>query len=532
MSAKIQFRIFNLLFIFLISNCILYSQHGVNPNWGPEYALPKFNSSHSQRGTLFNNMAVSSTGRIFVLTVEINPLNGISSGIYLNYSDNKGVSWLKTPVRFTPANLVIGAAPPRLEIDNNNTLHLIWSSKVPAAMFYSKYDLNLNLITDTVRIANKVLYSSFTYHLTVDKNNNLHAVWHEGNPGSAETAEVYYSKSQNSGNSWTSAVRLSNNDDRHSAFPRVQLNESRGDTIAVVWRDSVNIGMKWDIFMAVSTNAGINWSSTFNIAAGQDLDSDPDLLIDNSNRFHLFFHKYPFSDPFDGANVRYGYSDNLGSSWMPAGFFQMSEPGMRSHLVEGSRYDSKRNILWTFWKDERDFFEGQARADMMCSYSLNRGANWSAPEFVTDKDTFSIGFKAAALMIDGGVCTNYEVTEGNGLSRVYFRSRSCPFTSSIGNEKPLKNYLFELKQNYPNPFNPETYIEFSLIKNSMVRLDIFDINGKLVLNLLNNEKPEGLVSVKWNGLDNFGNKVPSGIYFYKITVDGKYSSSKKMILSK
>ncbi len=88
---------------------------------------------------------------------------------------------------------------------------------------------------------------------------------------------------------------------------------------------------------------------------------------------------------------------------------------------------------------------------------------------------------------------------------------------------------FALRQNYPNPFNPATTIRFDLPEVSKTRLDIFNILGQRVATLINNKLEAGYHSVLWNGRDNFGNNVASGLYFYKIQ-SGKFIKSRKMIL--
>jgi len=90
---------------------------------------------------------------------------------------------------------------------------------------------------------------------------------------------------------------------------------------------------------------------------------------------------------------------------------------------------------------------------------------------------------------------------------------------------------FALMQNYPNPFNPSTTIAFSLPEESLVRLDIFNIKGQLVKNLLDSEMPMGLHSVVWNGRDMNNMAVSSGVYFYRIS-SFKNTITNKMLLMK
>ena len=88
-----------------------------------------------------------------------------------------------------------------------------------------------------------------------------------------------------------------------------------------------------------------------------------------------------------------------------------------------------------------------------------------------------------------------------------------------------------LQNNYPNPFNPETTISFNIPRSGIVSLDIFNIRGQKVKTLLNGHQDAGQHNVVWNGRDDNGNGVASGVYLYKMR-SGTYTSSKKMILMK
>lgn len=89
----------------------------------------------------------------------------------------------------------------------------------------------------------------------------------------------------------------------------------------------------------------------------------------------------------------------------------------------------------------------------------------------------------------------------------------------------------DLKGNFPNPFNPSTMIKYNIAEQGQVSLKIYNSKGQLVKQLVNRNQEAGYHSVEWNGTDNNGNKVPSGVYFYRLdTVNS--SSTKKMMLIK
>ena len=92
-------------------------------------------------------------------------------------------------------------------------------------------------------------------------------------------------------------------------------------------------------------------------------------------------------------------------------------------------------------------------------------------------------------------------------------------------------YSVELVQNHPNPFNPSTMISFSLSTRAQIRLSIYDVQGKLVIHLVEGVLGEGVHKAVWNGKDMRGNPVTSGLYFYRLRT-GDATLSKKMLLLK
>ena len=86
--------------------------------------------------------------------------------------------------------------------------------------------------------------------------------------------------------------------------------------------------------------------------------------------------------------------------------------------------------------------------------------------------------------------------------------------------------------NYPNPFNPSTIIEFSIQNDSKIYLSIYNIKGQKIKTLANIQFAKGSHSLIWNGDDEFGKLVSSGIYYYKLNVNGKTETVKKCLLLK
>ncbi len=98
-------------------------------------------------------------------------------------------------------------------------------------------------------------------------------------------------------------------------------------------------------------------------------------------------------------------------------------------------------------------------------------------------------------------------------------------------EKNLTPEHFTLYQNYPNPFNPVTVINYRIKNEIYVSIDIYDLKGNHIKDLLSKKMIAGSYKVQWDSKNKKGLKVPSGVYVYTIK-SNVFSKSKKMILLK
>jgi hypothetical protein len=98
--------------------------------------------------------------------------------------------------------------------------------------------------------------------------------------------------------------------------------------------------------------------------------------------------------------------------------------------------------------------------------------------------------------------------------------------NSVGSGDPALPKTFELHQNFPNPFNPATSISFAVPKSARVRLQVFDLLGRVVLTLVDEDKNPGAYNVTWDASTR-----PSGLYFYRMTA-GEFVKTEKAILIK
>ena len=286
-----------------------------------------------------------------------------------------------------------------------------------------------------------------------------------------------------------------------------------------------------------TTNAGLNWIS---------------LSIDTSQvRLLIDCHFWSADSGF----VVGGYTPNNQNSFAKAVILFTSNGGANWIKV----HQTSRTGEWC-WKIQ--FVNRQLGFTSIERYTAptfilkttNGGMNWteiSLPNNITNLE--GIGFVNEQTGWVGGWGQsynepNYETTNGGlnwhlagwgkNMNRIRFISDTLAFavgttvykytSEPIGIQQISTEVAarFDLHQNYPNPFNPTTKISFSLPVSSYTTLKIFDILGKEIKTLVEQNLGPGNYSVIWNSDAN-----PGGIYFYKM-ITGYYSESKKMVLIK
>ena len=105
-------------------------------------------------------------------------------------------------------------------------------------------------------------------------------------------------------------------------------------------------------------------------------------------------------------------------------------------------------------------------------------------------------------------------------------------TLGINDDVNINPYEYAFHNNFPNPFNPETQIRFSIGNSELVKLVVYDMMGRQIRTLIAGESfNSGFHAVNWNGLNDNGEKVPSGMYVYRIKA-GDFIDFKKMLLVK
>jgi hypothetical protein len=124
-----------------------------------------------------------------------------------------------------------------------------------------------------------------------------------------------------------------------------------------------------------------------------------------------------------------------------------------------------------------------------------------------------------------GQCSNANFIVGEGFwARAFYSIATDVQLPTVGSV-PLSN---ELSQSYPNPFRTEATISFGVGRQSPVKLSLYDVTGRHIATLIDEEMPAGRYDQRWSGLDDSGHHVASGMYFYRLNI-GSWTQTRRML---
>ena len=192
----------------------------------------------------------------------------------------------------------------------------------------------------------------------------------------------------------------------------------------------------------------------------------------------------------------------------------------------GNGYDEASSL--TFDSDNNIYVTGYSEDNSMNSdfYTIayNSTGNKMWDKVYIGPGTGENNAKAVSLDKDGNIYVAGTST-GDTTGLDFALVKYSPVINGIKNEIDIPR-SFSLEQNYPNPFNPTTDIKYSIPDNEFVELKVYDILGRKVATIEDEEEKPGTYDVTWNAIN-----VPSGVYFYQLEA-GNFIQTKKMIVLK
>lgn len=435
---------------------------------------------------------------------------------------------------------------PAIAVDPSGWVYVAWASgrNVRSNIYESHY--NGTSWSTPVAIAPHE-YWDLNPELVVDGSGIPWVVWHSFRDATHNIYSSYFS-----GSNWSPATRVSSFD-AYDLEPAVAADSLGGVWVAFKsWRDA-------NANIYTTCNTGGFWAPPTRLTTDPGDDCNPSITVDKDGNIWVFW----YSNRNEDWDL---YASNYdGFAWSPA---ERITSDVSDDLTPVSTVDALGNI-WVLWKSYRDgnaniyskYYDSSSWSALIqittdsgedlapsltctpsnvlhCTWRTDRsgnweiyeshyeGASWSSPSPVTAHPSSDM---ASVVTADnsGEVWTAWQ-TERNGNWDIYAAIRE-----QVGTEEtPVTRSRMQdagLCQNFPNPFRASTQIEYGLPNIVNVRLDVYDLSGRLVSTLVDESKNAGSYTIVWDGRDKTGKKLASGVYFYRLRA-GDHTVTKAMHL--
>jgi hypothetical protein len=393
--------------------------------------------------------------------------------------------------------------------------------------------------------------------LAIGGDLNVHIIAGAGNPPTG----YIYSRSTDAGASF-SPVDLP----VLTAFPPSADGwdiAARGDKVVMVGTSQTE---GRDIIIQVSTNNGNTWTTQtiYDVAGAGELPTgqqqpQPDgscaVIMDNAGTIHVTWGNFmAIGDASNNPVNNYSFHAGI-MHWSSA-------TGVRTLISEAPVQDSSianlsgaighdgnfatqpdigvdaNNNLYVVFSSLTAGLDaaGNAYEHAYASRSTNGGLAWSRAVDITPGTGFDAAFPSLADLVDTHlyIVYNSDRLAGNSIQGnhpenqtaiMFLKVPISALLSGVGEEGRLPE-TYTLAQNYPNPFNPGTKIEYGLPERAHVTLKVYDVLGREVATLVDDEVNAGYHQVTFDG-----SKLSSGLYFYRLA-SGHYSATKRLMLLK
>jgi hypothetical protein len=176
-------------------------------------------------------------------------------------------------------------------------------------------------------------------------------------------------------------------------------------------------------------------------------------------------------------------------------------------------------------------FDARFNSNQVAEFIDNGASNVLPIQLTSAKYPVRLTWNVKSTVISGTLKMNGREIPLAGIGGVDVPNAQSVLSLVLKGSKANLPVAYALEQNFPNPFNPTTRIAYALPQGSRVTLKIYDVLGREVTTLVNEQQSAGFKSVEWNSTNASGEGVPSGVYFYRIQA-GSFSQTKKLLLLK
>jgi hypothetical protein len=481
-------------FVFVIILHLTFNTENCLCQWQPDVRLT--NDSASSYTSFNNAWCIASSGS-YVHVVWEDLRHGYSE-IYYKRSTDAGVSW-GADTRLT--NNTGWSYSPSVAV-SGSVVHVVWCDErvMPGKIYYKRStDAGVSWETDTCLTNNT---PSDEPSVAVS-GSVVHVVWWDYRNGNRE---IYFKRSINAGVSWGAEIRLTNTS-TESAYPSVAAS---GSVVHVVWTEFLPSYTYFEIYYKRSTDAGVTWGADTRLTTNSSYNSYSSSvavsgLVVNvvwngnlySNRDEIYYKRSTNGGVNWGADIR--LTNDTSGQYVPS----VAVSGSVVHLV---------------WLDGRN-----GNYEIYYKRSTDGGISWGTDTRLTNNSAESW---YPSVAVSGSVVHVVWQDKRDGNWEIYYKRNPTGNTIGIKNISSEIPSSYSLQQNYPNPFNNTSNLKFQIVNTGDVKLVVYDIMGREVQTLVNEQLSPGTYEVTFDA-----SMLPSGIYFYRLT-SGDFSETRKMILIK
>jgi hypothetical protein len=456
---------------------------------------------------------------------------------------------------------------PDVAVASDGTVHAVWTDTTTYEMLYSSRAVGGSWSTPEVvaTYANITIFMDGDIVVTVGPDGTVHILFADDSSGDSEI----FHRSKPVGGTWSAPVNISQAPGYRSEFPNVAV--SPDGTIHAAWIGSLGNG---ETYYASKTPDG-SWTTPIDVSNSAANEYPTRLGVGPDNSVHIVssqedggpgkqnIYHYTVSGgtPSAGENLT-GTADvgrGLGAvlqtgdgtvhvlyfaeNW-PAEVMYLNKPacGSWSTPINVSNNASSSwaphlaadgcGNLHATWMDD-----GGGATKILYAARTTAGS-WYTGVDITGGATSASTPRVAVAVPRGATTGTVEVVYADapaGNPDVYFTEVSItgcvPPTTTAVTGNPIVP-IVGLGQSYPNPFNPETSIPVVLSRSGRVRIDVYSADGGRVRTIIDEHRVAGSFSVRWDGRDDQGSRMASGVYFSSLVVDGKVVAARKAVLLK
>lgn len=511
-----------LSFLFIFSASILWSQPSPS-KVGPtdtNYAIDYNNGPCIDRAP--NGMVVC------IWATGTNYNNAV---LWSNYDSDFGfwntplVLGTGTPDRTTPA----------LVADDNSYFHATWSDDFK--LMYAQFDGST--WSTPVQVYNDTINANSS-SIVVGSDGKIWIAWSTYRQNDDINEWLLISQSSDNGATWSIPDTLAK--DMHPGivstyFCIPHLTAGPNGKIGVAYRErDNNVSAFWQLYFQEFDGAA--WSEPELLTTVSDSINcyQASIAYDSKGRLHSAFYTHEADWPsVDLGQIYYTWKDE-GGSWSNPVAITSEAAGKADYPAIAIGPNDALYVVYL----QNSYTSGSAMLQVFAVTSDNRGLAWSDTVRISD-GTVNMALRSPSIgkhprtagtggsSFEGGadlLWVEPDAAETDGNSIHYGRIPWVEISDVKSKPNPGIISAYSLSQNYPNPFNPTTTIEFQLKSAGKVSLKVYDMLGKEVASLTNQERAAGIHRLNFDA-----SSLASGIYFYKL-IANEFVATKKMIIMK